>query len=286
MAALTAIIRALVLSVVVLAIATGNAECVPQRASMEELVGAVRGYEIAGPEGEVRRIWVWRLVHANAEAPLPVLYLGDGLNGLGVALLGLKRASDAGVIAPFMVISVDPASSARVRRDEYIRGERRHERYRDWLVGEVMPWAERFLRASPERDHRFIGGNSFGADFALSLASERPDLFAGALLHSPVLAQVGWLSGGADRVRWVVSGGRGENQARDIARALMLRGAPVRRCFGNWPHHVESWLAVSPGSIGWLMRLGPNNELSTAVEESRCTDSDASARQRMGATTP
>ena len=124
-------------------------------------------------------------------------------------MLDLKPAILSGAIAPMMVVASDPLARPEERAGEYLRGfagSRRFELHEKWLIEKVLPWAEHSQNASPERAHRFIGGFSNGADLALALANDHPDLFGGALIHSPVGANAGWVLDSAATQRWVITG--------------------------------------------------------------------------------
>ena len=115
------------------------------------------------------------------------------------------------------------------------------------------------MAASKERAKRFIGGFSNGADLALWMANAHVDVFAGALVHSPVGGTATWVGDKAASQRWVITGGTEEMRAgrtildndgglhvgaqlpRDIIRALEQRSAPLRQCIGGWKHEGRIW---------------------------------------------
>jgi predicted esterase len=146
----------------------------------------------------------------------------------------------------------------------------------------VIPWAEKSMKASPDRAKRFIGGFSNGADLALALATKYPDVFGGALLHSPAVATIGWVGDQAGSQRWVVTGGTDELAGsirkpallqKDLVWALQKRGAPVRYCIGRWSHHGRYWRQLSAGSLTWLMQLGDFDLNGSALERGNCKNS-------------
>ncbi|URA11392.1 alpha/beta hydrolase-fold protein [Thermospira aquatica] len=51
------------------------------------------------------------------------------------------------------------------------------ERYRDFVVKELIPWVEKQYRVLPEK--RIVAGSSFGAGVSLYLAFSHPDVFWG-----------------------------------------------------------------------------------------------------------
>lgn len=235
--------------------------------------------------GHTRAVWVWR-PRAAGNATLPVLYMFDGLDGLRVALYRVKAAIDSGQIQPFMIVAPEANEVPETRAAEYLRGftggSDNFSAHEQWFITQVIPWAERTQHASRDRAQRFIGGFSNGADLALSLASDHPDLFGGALIHSPVGGRADWLRASANTQRWVITQGTEEQSGslhrsaqlgRQIAQELDQFGAPNRRCIGSWAHEGPAWRDLSPGSLTWLMDLGDWNGIQTPRERSACRNS-------------
>lgn len=254
-------------------------------AAIKSVESEARCYASPGPgEGETRPICVWRPA-SSAKAVLPVIYMADGMIGLEIAVLHLKAALDAGTIAPMMVVSLNAKEKPEDRASEYLRSWSAHyfELHEKWLLAQVIPWAERTMLASKERSHRFIGGFSNGADWALAMATAHPDIFGGALVHSPVSANPAWVSEQSATQRWVITGGteelsgsirRGGQLPRNIIRALRARGAPVRACIGPWEHHGRIWRQLSAGSLVWLMDLGTPESVETLLERNKCRNEE------------
>jgi predicted esterase len=253
-------------------------------ASVEQLDVNTTGSVFPGPrQGETRNVWVWRPPNAPADARLPVLYMADGLDGIFIALAHLKAPIEAGEAPPILVISIDPKPRPEQRAAEYVRtypgGGDAYQVHERWILEQVIPWAERTQRASNERAHRFIGGFSNGADWALSMGNDHPDVFAGALLHSPFGGSADWVGERAGDLRWVVTGGtretagsvhRGGDLPREIITALERRGAAVRACIGPWNHSGRPWRELTPGSLVWLMQLGDPAAVETPRERTSC----------------
>lgn len=249
----------------------------------DEIVAETRGSVFPGPrEGETRAVWVWRPANAGTQT-LPVLYMADGLGGLRVALLRLKPLIASGQIQPFMIVAPDPNPDGQQRAAEYLRGwpggSDDFALYQHWFIEQVIPWAERTQRAARDREHRFVGGFSNGADLAIVLAVDHPDLFGGALVHSPVGASASWVASAQPGQRWVVSEGTQEvtgsihrpaQLGRNIARSLERKGIPVRVCLGRWAHEGPAWRDLSPGSVVWMMRLGDYQAVTTQLERDNC----------------
>lgn len=253
------------------------------RATVEQVDTLTTGSVFPGPrEGETRPVWVWRPSNAPATR-LPTLYMADGLGGLYVAVAHLQPLIEAGTIPPFLVIATDPHPNGETRAAEYVRGFTGggddFDTHEHWLIEEVLPWAERTQRAANTREQRFIGGFSNGADLAWQLANAHPDVFGGALIHSPVGARADWIQSAASTQRWVVTGGTQENSGsvqrsaqlpRRIAQAVERSGAPYRVCIGRWGHEGRAWRELSPGSIVWLLGLGDPASVATPREQGAC----------------
>jgi len=253
-------------------------------ATTEELDVNTVGSVFPGPgPGETRNVWVWRPANAPADTRLPVLYIADGLDGVFIAVSHLKASIDSGVVPPILIVAIDPKPRPEQRAAEYVRsypgGGDAYPVHERWIIEQVIPWAERTQRAANDREHRFIGGFSNGADWALSMANDHPDLFAGALLHSPFGGSAAWVGEHAGQVRWVVTGGtretsgsvdRGGDLPRQIIDALERRGATVRGCIGPWNHSGRPWRELTPGSLVWLMQLGDPAAVETPRERNSC----------------
>jgi S-formylglutathione hydrolase FrmB len=287
----TYLLCALLLSVTsALAQAPGNPNDGMQPAR-NQLAQEIRGRAFDGPrEGEQRTVWTWRPARAT-EGPLPVVYMFDGMDGLQVLLLRLKPAFDSGALPPVLFVAPAAYPSTEGRGAEYLRGYTggadeyaAHER---WLLNEVVPWAQRALGASSDRTQVFVAGYSFGGDLALSLANAHPDVFGGALVHSPVGANGGWVESNSTTQRWVVTGGTAEysgsiRRSADVPRqvidALRRDHAPLRWCVGRWGHNGPAWRDLSPGSLVWLLRLGDPQPYATALENTACRSGDDERR--------
>jgi predicted esterase len=253
------------------------------QAARDEIMAETRGSVFPGPrQGETRVVWVWRPRNAP-NTPLPVLYIFDGLDSIKIALLRLKPAIDSGALPPILIVAPDPNPNNEGRGAEYLRGfpggSDDFQIHEQWFITQVMPWAQRTQRASSDRTKIFLAGVSNGADLALALANEHPDLFGGALVHSPVGASGDWVEDTAATQRWVITGGTAEasgsvhrsaNVPRQVIRALQSVNAPMRACIGRWAHTGPAWRDLSPGSLVWLMQLGDPSAYATPAEQSSC----------------
>lgn len=236
-----------------------------------------------GPgEGEQRAMCVWRPAGSEGKV-LPTLYMMDGMDGVHVLLLDFKAALDAGKVAPLMIVATDPRAKPEDRAAEYLRtypgSKKTFDEHETWLLTKVIAWAERTQDAAPERDKRFIGGFSNGADLALTVAQEHPEVFAGALIHSPFGLDERAVGSVSHNQRWVVTGGTQETNGsvkqggqgpRRIGESLRRGGDVVRSCIGRWKHEGRSWRQLTPGSLTWLMGLGDPKTVESDLERQNC----------------
>jgi enterochelin esterase-like enzyme len=232
--------------------------------------------------GEQRAMCVWR-PPASTGKVLPTLYMMDGMDGIHVLLLDFKAALDAGKVAPLMIVATDPRAKPEDRAAEYLRtypgGKKAFDQHETWVLTKVIEWAERTQYAAPLRDQRFIGGFSNGADLALTLAQDHPDVFAGALIHSPFGLDERAVGTVSHNQRWVVTGGtletigsvkQGGQGPRRIAESLRRGGDAVRSCIGRWKHEGKAWRKLTPGSLTWLMELGDPTAVGSDMERQNC----------------
>src|SRR5271156_207841 len=142
----------------------------------------------------------------NSGQRYPVLYLNDGQNLFEVAssYAGVEWQVDEtadglireGSVPPMIIVGIDNAGKDRIR--EYmphrpmnpmmLRVQGRH--YPDFLMKEVMPFAERNYRVAAGPENTGLGGSSLGALIALYTAMVRPGLIGRLLIESPSL----WVS--------------------------------------------------------------------------------------------
>ena len=230
--------------------------------------------DLPGPQpGTTRPIAIWRAPNTPS-GPLATLYMADGAEGVRVAAARLQPLIEARVIPAVQIVGLfaDPEH----RQDEYIQfGRLRYRAHERWLLETVIPWAERVARASP--DQRIIGGYSNGAAFALFMAAEHGDVFAGVLAHSPMAeAETFHIERSPRPLRWALSAGRGEYSAYPlrainvVAAMAAAQGGEVRLCTGPWRHDPHVWADLSPGSIAWLFGFANAEAAATPLEQQAC----------------
>lgn len=159
--------------------------------------------------GNTRLLRIWLPIGyddpENRTRSYPVLYLNDGQNlfDSSTALFGSgewqvdETAADlqrAGRIRPLVIVGIDNAGR-RERAREYLpypdaflrppEPDPQGRLYDEFLAQDVIPLVEQRFRVERRREGRALGGSSYGALVAVSVAVSRPDLFASLLLESP-----------------------------------------------------------------------------------------------------
>lgn len=229
---------------------------------------------------EHRALYIWRAPRTPGGVLLPTLYVADGAAGVYVFAARLRPAIEAGLIPAVQIIGFEADQPHRT--EEYAAfGHARFRRHEDWVLNVVIPWAEHNARASPVQ--RAVGGFSNGADFAIGIASDHPEVFSAVIAHSPVSIQMLNLDQRAAAVRWNVTAGRMEQRGYALASAHVLAAAvsehhgALRICTGNWPHAAQSWIDLSPGAVAWAFNFAAPERIATLVERESCSTRDEAA---------
>lgn len=123
--------------------------------------------------------------------PLLVMHDGTDYFHYADAATVLDNLIDRGLTPEIVVAFVDPGE----RLTEYADDER-HARF---VVEELVPYLESHLPLVGDRDHRCLGGASFGAVATLSTAFRFPDAFGRLLLQSGSFDGAGLAHGGVER---------------------------------------------------------------------------------------
>jgi enterochelin esterase-like enzyme len=140
--------------------------------------------------GDTRQVWVYLPpgYHANTMERYPVLYLfhGGGEHYFswiesGKANLILDNLLAEHMVKPMIVVMPDTGPAAdRPAAAPAAGGPNIQERMKagDYIVNEVMPWAESTYRVLPGRKNRAIAGFSAGGALTASLGFTHLDLFS------------------------------------------------------------------------------------------------------------
>ena len=155
--------------------------------------GAVhRHFYKSGIIGDERDFYVYTPPgYSPKSKPLPVLYLlhgfsddASGWTAVGRAHIILDNLLAENKIKPMLVVMTLGYGAPEIVK----RGgpgmqnldvrQRNVERYRDALLGEVIPWIEREYRATPKREHRAIAGLSMGGGQSIFTGLNALDKFA------------------------------------------------------------------------------------------------------------
>lgn len=129
--------------------------------------------------GEPRQLTVYVPPGHDASERLPVVYMADG-STLKAYAPAIEAEIISGRIRPVLVVGIWPGTTdPGTRSREYLIGRSipRFRDQRDFVIDEVLPFAERTFGASDKPAERMLAGFSDGAAWALAMGLKRPDLF-------------------------------------------------------------------------------------------------------------
>lgn len=175
-----------------------NAPAAPPTA--DPLVGATTEVDFQSDAlGTARKVWVYVPPGLAPGERVPVLYLADALSQgwapIAEAMVrdGTARAAILVGIADGGLLRADCAAlSCNLRQQEYVAAfgpsgpqiDTPFGRHMRFVTEELIPHVEAHFPVSTEREDRIVGGTSNGADWALSAAKARPDLFGSVIALS------------------------------------------------------------------------------------------------------
>ncbi len=231
---------------------------------------------------------------AARPAPYPVLYLNDGQDlprlhlRATLAALWAKQA-----LCPFVVVAPH-ANEQRLHeygiagRPDYNGRGNRAGAYTNFVLGELLPWAQRWYRATASPADAVFAGFSLGGLMAFDAVWHHPEAFARAgvfsgafwwrgravgagytpadrLMHQQVQARPVH----ADHAFWLQTGTLDERNDRnengvidaiedclDLVDALRAQGLDAARQLRyvqveGGHHHPETWGRAMPDFLGW-----------------------------------
>jgi len=137
----------------------------------------------------------------------PVLYLLHGhanIEDNWFTKVGIQDAYDrlsaAGRLKPLIMVSPEidnswgmnlGAEPRLVGNPDDIKNNSWTGPFEDWLIKELIPFIDGHYPTIPDRDGRYVGGQSMGGLAALHLAFRHPDLFSKVGGHMPALRAAG-----------------------------------------------------------------------------------------------
>jgi hypothetical protein len=129
------------------------------------------GYEASG-----RRYPVIYYLH-NVFEDQRAAFDQHGLQGL------LDRAIKAGAIPPVIVVAADFSTprGGSIYANSPVTG-----RWRDFMVGELVPWTDGRFRTLARRDSRGLAGDRMGGHGAIAFGMRHPDVFGAVYALHPV----------------------------------------------------------------------------------------------------
>jgi predicted alpha/beta superfamily hydrolase len=174
----------------------------------DSVAGGLRVHELrsrAFRNTRMLRVWLPPRYDApdNRTRQYPVLYLNDGQNlfDRATAFGGVEWQVDETadrlirqeVIPPLIIVGIDNAQNDRIK--EYLPYRSfnppilrpQGKRYPEFLMNEVMPFAQERYRIASGSENTGLGGSSLGALISLYTVIERPLVFGRLLVESPSL---------------------------------------------------------------------------------------------------
>ena len=139
----------------------------------------------------------------NSRKRYPVLYLNDGQNLFepSTSFAGVEWQVDEtaerlireGLVPPMIIVGIDNAGKERIREYTPHRSLNpmmlrvQGNRYPNFLIKEVMPFAARNYRIASGPENTGLGGSSLGGLICLYTAALHPGWFGRLLIESPSL---------------------------------------------------------------------------------------------------
>ncbi|MQA89208.1 MAG: hypothetical protein GEU90_03075 [Gemmatimonas sp.] len=191
--------------------AVGGCASVPSHPSSGDAAGRLELLELRSEvfgNSRTLRVWLPPGYDGGAKA-YPALYLNDGQSLFDRSTSQFSgdqwlvdesaaRLIQDSMIAPVIVVGIDNAGK-RNRPKEYLPWEDVHlsppepsprgQDYPRFLFEEVIPVIEQRYRVLADREHRYLGGASYGGLIAVYTAAQRPHELTGLLVETFALRQ-------------------------------------------------------------------------------------------------
>jgi enterochelin esterase-like enzyme len=219
-------------------IAMPNAEAHPELSGNLQAPLVSSTHDFTLPNGNVRRVTVYKPEHESTGASLPVIYFNDGaLMIAGQVPTILARLVATKRLKPLIAVFVDPAS----RAEDYSASQE----FREWFARNVIAFAENGSRPPM----RAVIGVSRSAIAALDLVWHYPDLFdrCGLLIPSTYPTALTQLiaDSAAKPVQFSIVAGRYDTRWLEDGRALatVLRKRGYQLTYREVPegHNPQTW---------------------------------------------
>jgi len=134
------------------------------------------GYD--APENALQRYPVLYLLHGSPGRPSNFVSIGHWPSLLSDLT---KRAATQAAI---LVIPDGNASGVHYGDSEWANSADGRDKFEDYVVKDVVPWADANLRTAPDAAHRILGGVSEGGYGAVNVAMHNPTVFGGVMALS------------------------------------------------------------------------------------------------------
>ena len=134
------------------------------------------GYD--APENASRRYPVLYLLHGSPGRPSNFISIGHWPSLLHDLT---KRAAAQ---PPILVIPDGNAAGVHYGDSEWANSADGRDMFEDYVVKDVVPWADANLRTTPDAAHRILGGVSEGGYGAVNVAMRNPTVFGGVMALS------------------------------------------------------------------------------------------------------
>ncbi|MCI0709719.1 MAG: hypothetical protein L0154_06100 [Chloroflexi bacterium] len=165
--------------------------------TVDELAGTLRDFTLDSEflDDGTRQITVYLPPEYDENGEYPVVYLSDGSVVWSYSPI-VEAAILNGDVPHLILVGIhahppDPTGQFNFRGHEYLPWLDEEtdffENHEQFVIEEVIPWAEERFAVATDRNQRAIFGLSDGASFSLTMAQNHPDLFGNALVFS-----LGW----------------------------------------------------------------------------------------------
>ncbi|MCP4444930.1 MAG: esterase family protein [Myxococcales bacterium] len=190
----------------------------------------------------------------NSNAKLPVVYMADGQSAITYGQAILDPLIRAGCLPAVIIVGI--YSHPTNRHGEYVitQDEAMFNLHADFVLHEVIPWAERTLPIRSDPEGRIVFGFSNGGDFALGMATQAPTTFGTAiafsaprrLLRYQTQSRV-FLLAGKREVTFLAG-------TKETARHFIESEVELYFNTRDAGHESSMWMAAFPEALHWALK--------------------------------